>query len=115
MATMYCGLCRRAVDARRHVGVGTVALTVLTGGLWLLAIPFYARRCSICRTAAVSPSTPDGRLLAGAPDQHHDVERRLGLARERLEAATDEIERLRVERDFYRELLGDRVPKRPPE
>jgi hypothetical protein len=42
---MYCALCRRPVEAGRQVGVGSVVLAFLTGGLSLLAIPFYAKRC----------------------------------------------------------------------
>jgi hypothetical protein len=108
MATMYCALCRRPVEARRHVGVGTAILAVFTAGLSLLAIPFYARRCSICRSAAVSMTGPDGRTVGDASAaQVEALERRLSLARGETEAAHAEIEHLTAELDFYRQLLED--------
>ncbi len=54
MATMYCNLCKRPVEAKRVIGVGTLLLVLLTGGLWLLLIPFYGKRCSICKSDALS-------------------------------------------------------------
>lgn len=58
MATMYCNLCRRPVEAKRSIGVGTLLLAVLTGGVWLLTIPFYGKRCSICKSKAVTTAPP---------------------------------------------------------
>jgi hypothetical protein len=108
MATMYCALCRRPVEARRHVGVGTAILAVLTAGFALLAIPFYARRCSICRSAAVSMTGPDGRPIGDATAaQVAALERRLSLAHGEVEAATAHIQHLTEELDFYRQLLDD--------
>jgi len=115
MAAMYCALCRRPVDAGRRIGVGTVVLAVLTGGLWLLAIPFYEKRCAICRSAAVSATAPDGKIADGASALAQrqtverriaDLEQRLSLTEGEVEAASIEIERLRAERDFDRQLLG---------
>src|SRR5712691_11771935 len=54
MATMYCTLCEQSVEAQRQIGVGTLILSVLTGGLWLLAIPCYQERCPICKSTALS-------------------------------------------------------------
>jgi len=51
---MYCNLCKRPVDARRQIGVGTLLLVLITGGLWLFLIPFYSKRCSICKSTALS-------------------------------------------------------------
>jgi hypothetical protein len=108
MATMYCALCRRPVEARRQVGVGTAILAVFTAGLSLLAIPFYARRCSICKSAAVSSTGPDGRTVADVSVARvAELERRLSLAQGEMDAASVEIERLTEERDFYRQLLGN--------
>jgi len=44
----YCALCNRPVVPKRKIGAGTVILAILTGGLSLLAIPLYAKRCPIC-------------------------------------------------------------------
>ena len=49
MATKYCVNCDRVVGAKRIIGAGTIILAVCTGGFWLLAIPFYMKRCPICR------------------------------------------------------------------
>jgi hypothetical protein len=108
MPTMYCALCRRPVEARRQVGVGSAILAVFTAGLSLLAIPFYARRCSICKSAAVSGVGPDGRNVGDATAARIvTLERRLAEAEGEVEAANGTIQRLTAEQDFYRQLLGD--------
>lgn len=105
---MYCGLCRRPVEARRQVGVGTAILAVFTAGLSLLAIPFYPRRCSICKSAAVFAKAPGGEPVGDASATRLGAsEQRLRRAESELETASAEIERLTTERDFYRQLLGD--------
>ena len=112
MATMYCALCRRPVEAKRHLGAGTVILAVITGGAWLVTIPFYSKRCAICKTKAVSTTGPGGRPLtsgAASVTRLAGLEQRLTVTESELDAARDELDRLRAERDFYRELLGDRV------
>lgn len=45
---VYCSLCERPVEARRKIGIGTLIVVVLTSGLWVLAIPFYRKRCPVC-------------------------------------------------------------------
>jgi hypothetical protein len=109
MATMYCALCRRPVEANRQVGVGTVILAVLTFGMSLLAVPFYRKRCCICRSAAVSVSPPAG--AAGATGDPFarvaDLEKRLSLVEGELETAGVELRQLKAERDFYSQLLAN--------
>jgi hypothetical protein len=110
MPTMYCALCDRPVEARRQIGAGTVVLAVVSVGLSLLAVPFYARRCSICKSTAVSMTAPGQGLVARAassPARLADLEQRLRSTEGDLEAAMVELERLRTERDFYRQLVGD--------
>ena len=109
MATMYCALCARPVEATRQIGPLTVLFAVLTAGLSLLAVPFYAKRCSICKSTAVLPMAPDGASVNGATAAARlaDLERRLSLVEQELEAANAELASLREERDFYKELLGD--------
>lgn len=106
MAVMYCALCNRAVEAHRQIGVGTVVVAVLTAGFSLLAVPFYRKRCSICHGTAlahgVAPSLPGA---TGALPS--DLERRLSRAESDLEDANTELDQLRTERDFYRQLLED--------
>jgi len=117
MSAMYCALCRRPVEASRHIGPGTVVLAVITGGVWLMAIPFYAKRCSICRSAAVSATVPGpGTATPGGlpPERLAELERRLSFAEGELEATTTELERVRTERDFYRKLLDDPARRKGP-
>jgi hypothetical protein len=109
---MYCALCRRPVEARRHVGIGTAILAVFTAGLSLLAIPFYAKRCSICRSPAVFMTGPEGRVTGGAAGEAAALERRLSQSQGELEAANAEIEHLTEELDFYRKLLDDPAARR---
>lgn len=49
MATKYCVNCDRIVEAKRQIGVGTFILAILTGGVWLILIPFYSKRCPMCK------------------------------------------------------------------
>lgn len=112
MATMFCALCNRPVEARREFGIGTIVLAFLTGGLSLLAIPFYSKRCAICKSPAVSPLAPDGTPANKTLPQLarvKELEAKLDQFVGELEQANTEIERLRSERDFYRQLIGDRV------
>jgi len=117
MATMYCALCRRPVEAKRQVGASTVALGVVTAGLWFLAIPFYRKRCCICRSTAVSATMPDpenasrgmspAAFSQAVQTRIAELERRLSLTETELESAVTRLERLDTERDFYRQLLED--------
>ena len=50
MTTRFCVPCNRPVDAKRVIGVGTLILALLTYGFWLLLIPFYQKRCPICKS-----------------------------------------------------------------
>ena len=111
---MYCHLCARPVEAGRQIGTGTIVLAVFTGGLSLLAVPFYAKRCPICKSSAVTESLPDGRPAhQGATPalQIARLEEQLGHARGEVELLTSELHEVRTERDFYRQLLGDRAPE----
>ena len=57
-----CPSCRQPTWFKRAVGWGTFFAAVLTGGLWLLAIPFYEKRCVICGT----PQGASRRLPSGS-------------------------------------------------
>lgn len=63
MSTLYCNLCKRPVEAKRNIGIGTLLLCVLTAGFWLIVIPFYSKRCPICKSESISalpPTSQDG-------------------------------------------------------
>jgi len=49
MSTKYCLNCERVVAAKRVIGVGTYLMTCLSLGMWLVFIPFYSKRCPICK------------------------------------------------------------------
>lgn len=53
MATLYCNLCERMVEAKRHIGIGTLLLVLLTGLVWLVFIPFYGKKCPICKSSSL--------------------------------------------------------------
>lgn len=48
MSIKHCKYCDRQVDFRRKIGFGTIIMILLTGFIWILAIPFYRKRCKIC-------------------------------------------------------------------
>jgi hypothetical protein len=98
------------VDAKRHIGVGTVVLLFASGGLWLVALPFYSKRCPICSSSAVTTFPVDSEAAhpgISSPEAIANMEKRLHFAESELEATTAELDRVRTERDFYRQLLED--------
>lgn len=48
MKRQPCPDCQRPRGFRRSFGLGTVLALLLTGGLWLVALPFYPLRCREC-------------------------------------------------------------------
>jgi hypothetical protein len=48
MKTAYCPTCGKETGFQRKLGFGTFFAVILTGGFWLLALPFYPKRCSVC-------------------------------------------------------------------
>ena len=59
MAIKYCELCKRPVEGKRKFGIGTLIGVLASAGLWLLALPFYQKRCSICGSTALSDGYTD--------------------------------------------------------
>ena len=43
-----CEVCKKVTLRRRRLGFGTLFAVLVTGGFWLLAIPFYPKRCVVC-------------------------------------------------------------------
>jgi hypothetical protein len=48
MQIAYCPDCGKNTGHKRALGAGTILRTFLTGGLSLLAVPVYGKRCIIC-------------------------------------------------------------------
>lgn len=46
MIAAPCPSCQRVTSHKRALGWGTFFAAVLTGGLWLLVIPFYKPRAA---------------------------------------------------------------------
>jgi hypothetical protein len=54
VALGYCVLCQRNVPLSRNFGSGSLIAVLVTCGAWLFAMPFYSRRCTICKGATIS-------------------------------------------------------------
>jgi hypothetical protein len=48
MEMIFCPNCGKLTGYKRALGFGTFFAALLTAGLWLLAIPFYPKRCITC-------------------------------------------------------------------
>jgi hypothetical protein len=57
MQIAYCPNCGKNSGHKRSLGAGTILGTFLTGGLSLLAVPVYGKRCIICGLT-VEETTP---------------------------------------------------------
>ncbi len=57
MASKYCVNCDRVVEAKRIVGAGSLIMVLCTLGWWILAIPFYSKRCPICKGTSFGEKT----------------------------------------------------------
>lgn len=47
--TYYCKTCERKTNVKRHFGLGTFIMILITSGVWILALPFYWKRCVFCK------------------------------------------------------------------
>ncbi len=48
MEMIFCPNCQKLTGYKRAIGFGTFFAVLLTAGFWLLAIPFYPKRCITC-------------------------------------------------------------------
>jgi hypothetical protein len=48
MEMIFCPNCAKLTGYKRALGLGTFFAVLLTAGLWLIAIPFYPKRCITC-------------------------------------------------------------------
>jgi hypothetical protein len=113
MSILYCELCQRPVEARRRVGGWTHAFAFVSLGLAYLAVPFYRKRCPICNGSAVSQIGPEELARLSGRRRAAELEDRLALAVEELDSAEAELDRVRTERDFYRELSEEGKRREP--
>lgn len=75
MITAYCNNCAKYTGHKRAIGAGTLVGGVLTGGVSLLAIPLYPKRCIVCGLTTgegkqvTTPSSPASSLRVTKADQ----------------------------------------------
>jgi len=48
MEMIFCPNCNKLTGYKRVIGFGTFFAVLLTAGFWLLALPFYPKRCITC-------------------------------------------------------------------
>jgi hypothetical protein len=58
MHVAYCPTCKQKTGFQRKLGFGTFFAVLITIGLWLLALPFYPKRCNICGNDAMQAGPP---------------------------------------------------------
>jgi hypothetical protein len=54
MGIKYCNLCERKVEPKREIGIGSLILVLITGGLWILVLLFYQERCPVCKASGLT-------------------------------------------------------------
>ncbi len=54
MSERYCHNCERIRESERDIGLGSIILVFITGGLWLFILPFYPKRCTVCDSSETS-------------------------------------------------------------
>jgi hypothetical protein len=57
MEMVLCRNCKKLTGYKRAIGIGTLIAVVCTSGLWLIAIPFYPKRCIACGLSKYDPAT----------------------------------------------------------
>ena len=72
MKTSYCFTCGKETGFQRKLGFGTFFAVLITGGLWLLSLPFYPKRCNICGNDAQLAGAP----VPVTPAPHFDSEKK---------------------------------------
>ena len=63
MQMIECPNCGKLTGFKRNLGFGTFLMVVITGGLWLLAIPFYPPRCITCGLTRSAAKRSKGALI----------------------------------------------------
>lgn len=48
MKNSWCPTCNQVTRWEREFSYGTLLMVLLTGGLWLAALPFYKSHCTSC-------------------------------------------------------------------
>lgn len=59
----FCLDCQREVTPVRNIGVGTLLIILFTVFSWIFVVPFYPKRCPICKGL----NFKEDKLPASAP------------------------------------------------
>ena len=73
MEYSYCSNCKKNTGRKRALGWGTFFAALITGGLWVLAIPFYPKRCIVCGNAKREEIAGPDRI--GSKDITNSIEK----------------------------------------
>jgi len=68
MIFKHCANCSKKTAHKRAFGAGTVIGFFVTLGLWILVMPFYPVRCTVCGMKGMTtdrPETESSRRMAG--------------------------------------------------
>ena len=57
MQVRFCSTCNKQTMYKRQLGFGTFFATFITGGSWLLVIPFYPKRRTQCGTTSAQQNS----------------------------------------------------------
>jgi hypothetical protein len=69
MQVAYCQNCRKNTGHKRAIGAGTILGAVVTGGVSLLAVPSYGKRCVICGLTVEEATPKENTSRVTALDQ----------------------------------------------
>jgi len=72
----FCHRCARETAHKRALGIGTLLGCLFSGGLWLLAIPFYPVRCLHCGAEEGEPAPEEAAATAAVFQEHSLFKRR---------------------------------------
>jgi hypothetical protein len=77
----YCAKCERETGFQRKFGFGTFFAVICTIGWWLLALPFYPKRCNICGSDSMLAESP-APLPLTSPQPRFDSEKKCPVCAE---------------------------------
>jgi hypothetical protein len=76
MNTAYCPKCTQETGFQRKLGFGTFFAVLITGGFWLLALPFYPKRCNICGGDSSQAEVPSPQMILSSPVPRLDSQKK---------------------------------------
>lgn len=79
MSQNFCSNCQRATRFGRRYSWGTLIMVIVTQLWWILAMPFYPRRCKVCGIKLVdSAKRRDTQLQTDLGQSIHIVNNLIG-------------------------------------